>query len=61
MQHVTISNFTLSDYHTNFLLPITGMKLHVGSKHTGEEYVKRRAECATCGKGPYLYDFYSEW
>ena len=26
------------------------MRLHVGSKHTGEEYVKRKAACATCGK-----------
>ena len=26
------------------------MRLHVGNKHTGEEYVKRRAECGVCGK-----------
>ena len=26
------------------------MWLHVGNKHTGEEYVKRRAECGVCGK-----------
>ena len=27
-----------------------GMKLHVGNKHTGEEYVKRRAACPHCSK-----------
>ena len=27
-----------------------GMKLHVGNKHTGEEYVKRKAACPHCSK-----------
>ena len=26
------------------------MRLHVGNKHTGEEYVKRKAACEACGK-----------